>query len=113
MNANWKKKWVAALRSRKYPQTTDALRDGTGFCCLGVACDIAKRRLGLKWSRQNGMGGTRKYLPSAVRKLFGLKRRDPIVRTSRYGYEHNDYLSVLNDDGVSFKKIAALIEKQL
>lgn len=33
--------WVAALRSGKYRQTKGYLRDQTGFCCLGVGCDLA------------------------------------------------------------------------
>ena len=40
-------KWMAALRSGKYPQAAEALRkkpsdeypDG-GYCCLGVLCDL-------------------------------------------------------------------------
>ncbi len=31
------KKWVKALRSGNYQQTTGCLNDSTGFCCLGVA----------------------------------------------------------------------------
>lgn len=40
------KKWVAALRSGEYKQTTRKLRGDTfsgkndGFCCLGVLCNI-------------------------------------------------------------------------
>lgn len=33
-------KWVLALRSGKYNQTTGTLQSTEGFCCLGVACDI-------------------------------------------------------------------------
>lgn len=33
-------KWIEALRSGKYSQTTDTLQDGDGFCCLGVACKV-------------------------------------------------------------------------
>lgn len=32
--------WVQALESGKYKQTKDQLQDSTGFCCLGVLCDI-------------------------------------------------------------------------
>ena len=32
--------WIAALRSGDYTQTGSHLRDETGFCCLGVLCDI-------------------------------------------------------------------------
>jgi len=31
-----KNTWVKALRSGKYNQTQEALKDKTGFCCLGV-----------------------------------------------------------------------------
>ena len=33
-------KWVDALRSGTYAQTQCTLQDNSGFCCLGVACDI-------------------------------------------------------------------------
>ena len=34
-------KWTAALRSGKYQQSTKGfLQDETGYCCLGVACDV-------------------------------------------------------------------------
>lgn len=39
--------WVTALRSGKYEQTEETLYDGVGFCCLGVACDIA----GAEWKK--------------------------------------------------------------
>ena len=32
--------WLDALRSGKYNQTTRRLRRSTGFCCMGVACDL-------------------------------------------------------------------------
>lgn len=34
--------WVAALRSGEYPQDVGALRTAKGFCCLGVACEVAR-----------------------------------------------------------------------
>lgn len=34
------KKWVIALRSGKYKQSTHKLQNKKGYCCLGVACDI-------------------------------------------------------------------------
>ena len=42
MNADLKRKWLAALRSGKYQQAKAALhRQGDGFCCLGVLCDVS------------------------------------------------------------------------
>ena len=36
-----RKLWFAALRSGTYNQTRGSLRTSTGFCCLGVGCDVA------------------------------------------------------------------------
>lgn len=33
-------KWIEALESGKYERGSCALKDGSEFCCLGVACDI-------------------------------------------------------------------------
>lgn len=34
-------KWVAALRSNDFKQTQHHLCNDSGFCCLGVLCEIA------------------------------------------------------------------------
>jgi len=34
--------WVEALLSGKYHQTKAVLRNESGYCCLGVLCDIVK-----------------------------------------------------------------------
>ena len=42
------KEWVEALRSGKYEQGKSFLHTRSSkFCCLGIACDISKERLGL------------------------------------------------------------------
>ncbi len=33
----FKDKWVASLRSKRYKQGVGKLSDGDGYCCLGVA----------------------------------------------------------------------------
>lgn len=55
MKAAVKKKWLKALRSGEYVQVGEQLRsencgwhggeevEGTGYCCLGVLCDISGR----------------------------------------------------------------------
>lgn len=40
MNQEIKKRWIQALTSGDYSQTQENLRDRTGFCCLGVLCDL-------------------------------------------------------------------------
>lgn len=56
MNETMKKRWIKALRSGKYLQAREYLkgdvlnddgdRVGTGFCCLGVLCEVSP---GIKW----------------------------------------------------------------
>ncbi len=35
--------WVKALRSGEYEQTVSQLERNGAFCCLGVACEVAKQ----------------------------------------------------------------------
>lgn len=48
-----RKTLVDALRSGKYKQAKNALRDPMtkGFCCQGVACDLFKDEVNGKWVR--------------------------------------------------------------
>lgn len=43
MDPEIKAKWVEALRSGEYEQTTEILHSKKGFCCLGVLLDISKK----------------------------------------------------------------------
>lgn len=106
-------KWVAALRSGKYPQAKKALRTANGFCCLGVLCDISG--LG-KWSdeiasnfdgpNQHEFLGRSNFLPEEVQKWAGMKTSDGASFVDTQG------LTVLNDQlNFDFSKIADIIEK--
>jgi hypothetical protein len=53
MNSLIKEKWVAALRSGKYKQTSEVLYDYEGFCCLGVLCDIYSKEKGVEWEHSD------------------------------------------------------------
>lgn len=110
---NHRKKWVKALRSGDYEQTTACLKDESGFCCLGVACDVSG--LG-KWDGATFKSGTTKnersddVLTSKVRSWLG-------IRTSGGNFtpdEKSDYyetLMNLNDDvRWDFNQIADFIE---
>jgi len=99
----WQKKWLEALESGEYVQTTGALCDGNGFCCLGVACDV----LGLEAEKQpSGMwlyDGHTGCAPQSVVKNLNLiddqgQTRDP-----------GKTLVDMNDGGQSFAEIAAFI----
>lgn len=120
MNLRIKKRWIEALRSGKYSQTKNILRDDKGYCCLGVLCEVV---LGedcwhvttnlkdkpiyysievLAPNDQDSEGIYEEvYLPEEVGKKAGLSR------------EEQEELAELNDDGKKFTEIADHIEETL
>ena len=105
-------KWVAALRSGKYEQATQALHPAKKeFCCLGVACNISQ--LG-HW-----VEGHEAYdyviddvpenaiLPDEVANWLGVG----ISASLKHDYNVYDSLLEMNDKGISFGEIADVIEK--
>lgn len=125
MNPEIKKRWVEALRSGKYAQTTGALHrkfdeprnhTSAGFCCLGVLREV----LGMCQNEYLEDGSSRDcYLSDEEAEAAGLTAR------------HQGDLSEMNDGGVwpggppfeefdaeegggfSFDTIAAYIEAHL
>ena len=128
MNTEIKQKWVDALRSGEYQQATGRLRGYSGFCCLGVLCDLyAQEPFNQGWvfkgeDKQNPLpqdywyfDGESELLPSSVRQWAGLNSNCPDLRLD---LEDEDYwrdttVAELNDDGSTFNQIADLIEAQL
>ena len=100
------KKWVKALRSGKYKQTTSRLKDKTGYCCLGVACELAVKAGVIKKFEPGNS-----FLPVQVRNWLGLSSRRGAYRDGDY-FNRNNSLDQLNDYRNSFKYIARLIERQ-
>lgn len=115
------KKWVAALRSGKYKQTQNRLAsvdsatgEVTGYCCLGVACELAKAA-GVDIPTYVGGGGRSLFygneettLPSSVQRWLGVD--DDEVDLKYAGKDTS--LAGLNDGGKSFKQIARIIEQK-
>ena len=114
LERNFKRRWVAALRSGKYKQTISHLYDRGGFCCLGVMCALR----GAKLDEMDQIG-----LPGELPNFSELFNIDS---------DHADYfsdgeeawqvpycgkmvrLTVLNDGHrLSFKKIANIIERSV
>lgn len=136
-----KAKWLAALRSGKYKQTQYELRNKdkpNAFCCLGVLCNIHAEEHPEFAAKQKKIGtydGSEGYPSQRVLKwAFGptynkgvdgrvdVKHPDPNVTEEVYDETREQYiqvpysttLAVLNDDdALSFKQIARVIEKQL
>ena len=105
MNPDVKRKWVKALRSGKYKQTKECLRDNDGYCCLGVLTQLYANEKHIAFEKVK-KGYSEENLCPAVREYAGLKKADPCVKKV--------HLSTWNDNkGADFKKIADLIERNL
>jgi hypothetical protein len=109
---------VQRLRSGEYQQARNTLHDDSGFCCLGVACDVF--RIEAKegsWKDHGDIGyrftisGTSNYqdMPEPVRQWYGFTSATGSYRT------HDLILKTLsndNDFGQSFAQIADIIESE-
>lgn len=96
---DFKEKWLVALRSGKYPQTSHVLyRPQIGFCCLGVAGKVC----GIDESQMVGKTS-----------LHDFKGLVPENLTLCSANTMADFLMRMNDDGKSFSQIADYIEKNL
>ena len=121
---NIRKRWVEKLRSGEFKQGDSCLRKVTKtkngqketFCCLGVLCELAVKarvinKASLEETQDGDLDNTTSYrydgekafLPRDVRLWAGLK-------SDRGEFDEGD-LSEMNDDGVSFKRIAKVIEE--
>lgn len=113
-----RKLWTAALRSGEYQQIKRQLRSPNGFCCLGVACDVAvKNGLSVRIEEELTLSvpmyrydGSSAVLPYSVVRWYGLSDVEGGF------WEPNDKRSCLyrkNDtDELPFGEIAALIDSK-
>lgn len=109
MKRKVKKRWVEALRSKKYKQGVGELhscgKKRGRFCVLGVLCALAVKagvipepvKVGIRYSYATRLAS----LPPEVSKWSGLS----------YGKGRN--LAHKNDFGASFKELAKYIEEEL
>ena len=107
-------KWVAALRSGEYKQTSGILanHNRTEHCCLGVLCELAikagvemqiEREVGTSCMRFDGEGS---HLPDCVQDWADTYGEVAVVaRQSLTELIH------MNDKGCSFEDIADVIEE--
>lgn len=115
MKPEIQQKWVTALRSGEYTQTTENLRRDDGYCCLGVLCDLYTKETGngtwesdtqytfeFMYKEENDTPSCVNLdLPPIVRKWAGI--------TNVFEEE----LVILNDDeGFTFNQIADVIEER-
>lgn len=124
MNQDIKQKWIKALRSGEYKQTTGNLcslgekGDSTPrFCCLGVLSELMP-----KIQKYDSPSGYRHYegepelLPEEVQDWSGVKSDDGVFDQPIPNPLDKDgvlySLVECNDNGLDFKNIADIIEKE-
>lgn len=110
--------WIEALRTGPYSQTVGSLQDADGFCCLGVACEIALMDgIPLQVGRyenfcapedeyQVSYNDETEFLPSEVCKWLDIS-----TDHNEHSIQHT--LTCMNDSGDSFYKIANYLEDRL
>ena len=118
MDKRIKELWIDALKSGEYKQTDSRLRRSTGYCCLGVLCDLHHKEnpddgywrvhdeydyMSYCCKEYEYISSTR--LPRTVQKWAGLQYDNPVIQGTP--------LSNLNDNGKKFPEIADLIEQHL
>ena len=107
------KKWVKALRSRKYKQTRHTLSQHGKFCCLGVACDLAAKAGAISEPEERGTylsyDGEEDVLPESVKDWLGLRTATGSFTDKR---EVISNLADLNDGGKKFYQIARVMESE-
>ena len=105
--------WIEALRSGKYNQTKRALNNSSGFCCLGVSCDVLIPKEKLDFGANIYIAGSvpleQKFAPKWLKQI-----NSDFKRKTKYE------LVTLNDSGINdsgnhltpftFDEIADLLE---
>ena len=104
-----KQEWLKALRSGKFQQAAGKLRKGQAYCCLGVLCSLHAKKHRVKWRSGQPYFENRICLPEEVVAWAGLEGQNPEVLIGG----ERVFLSDLNDNGLKFDAIAALIEEKI
>lgn len=136
MNPEVKQKWIDALRSGNYEQGSEKLRSVSGYCCLGVLCDLYAQEYNTEWKFKSYDDDTdeenpytydywyfeeqTEFLPYSVMDWAGLKIPNPEVRIDKdvEGLDedeslYQESLADLNDSGYTFNDLSKIIEQQL
>jgi hypothetical protein len=117
LKPDFKAAWVAALRSGEYPQTRGRLRDRQGYCCIGVACDVALK-MGMlnKLSRWHEIDNEIQEFNNGF--ISGVGMPPPDVSDAFFVNDGYNFVSsrgtldAMNDRGASFEEIADIIERE-
>ena len=112
MNKTIKKKWLKALRSGRYKQGKQYLRNSDNtYCCLGVLAKVMGRR----WRKDSSGIDYALVDKSCTLNLDGVCLLPPaVMEAARINPKIQNYLSTKNDSGDwPFNRIADWIERHL
>jgi hypothetical protein len=110
MNPEYKAKWIAALNSGQYKQTTERLCDSDGYCCLGVLANIVDPTA---W-RDSDDPDVEGFGVKTWNDLSSDLDSGEISDALDLSWENQNKLISLNDDErLSFREIADWIEANL
>lgn len=114
MSPELKANWITALRSGKYSQGKNSLRDSeNNYCCLGVLCDIIPNNnwelIGDLYEARIGNGyieSSTSVFPFLMRADYGLNK---IINDETRETLHERLID-MNDSGSTFAEIADYIK---
>lgn len=101
-------KWLQALESGEYQQGQINLRSvDNKFCCLGVGCEVIG--LTARLTHDDYLYDDKvSVAPQALIKALNLHDEYGRIPGAKISHEHSS-LTKMNDNGMSFKDIAAFI----
>ena len=112
-----RRQWIKELRSGNYKQGNRRLRDENRHCCLGVLCDIVKKRADVSLITKSVAEQALSedgVLPGEVCELLGTDSNPVLHAISTRDHKHvHESLTSLNDDGLTFPQIADMIEREV
>ena len=115
MNPEVKQKWIDALRSDKYEQGSGKLRSVTGYCCLGVLCDLYSQEHNTQWEFRGDeeintqSQEVRNALGSAAKRAQKISEHPD--STKRYTIEHLFYQALIAQSLSQYQKEIDLWER--
>lgn len=124
MRKELKDRWIAALRSDKFPQTTCALHTQEGYCCLGVAAAIFAEELGIEVKELEApealqacttYDGIADVLLEKLSKLLEMPVDGTLptpVSLEGWTYPFKNLMALNDDARFTFKQIADIIDEQ-
>lgn len=101
--------WVEALESDKYQQGVGYLCSEGKYCCLGVACEVAKLPFTISEDLKYYFEDCKTI--TNENPLHSLLKDKGEIPTLFYRGQDHSCLATLNDRGIPFKDIAIIVRK--